>query len=944
MEIPDIKRRLSLPEVLSHYGLTPDKNARLHCPFHEDKTPSLQVYYKTDTAYCFSSNCKTHGKRLDVIDFIMWMEAGATATTTDRHSAIKKAEGLLNGNGQAAVKTELPRTAVLERMYEYFRKGLLGSHPARHYAEGRGLDVERLGYNSGQFHHRGRLDDAGLLDGCRRVGLLINGNKGQSAFGKNCLVFPLKEKTGRIAGLYFRSTVNEADQRHFYLKGRQGLYPEYPVPETKTLVLTESVIDAASVPTGALTGMPQTSVLACYGTNGLTPEHISAITSLQSLTEIIFFFDGDKAGDAAVTKHSKTLHDEYPHVQISRVRPPDGEDVNSLAVNHAGEEAALFTHLLKERTVLFSPEGKRPAPTPPEKQTPSETTPVPPNPSSLPASGFELPANTSLPASSLELPANTSPSSTDHQPTDQQPPTPIPPSTPPLQASSFQLNTTNKSRLTYHTAHLHITIWGGVSTEDLGRLKVSLHVKRPDNANKTFRDEVNLYSHVGVKRTINSIAQALEVSTTLVAGTIAALTEQLETYRLKEREENSNLLIEKPYIMSKEEITQAEKLLNSKTLVKDTLKLITNSGLVGEQKNGLLLYFLYLTRFFKEPLHAIILGHSGSGKTYLQTKLGACLPEEVVRNITGMSENTLYYSPKDYWSHKVLLIEDLDGVYQAFLALRELMSKQCIIKMTTDKDAKGSNAQKALKVEGPVCVSGATTKEKIYEDNANRSFMLYVDESAHHLEEVMDYQRRIKAGLVDEEEELRSRQLLKNAQRLLKPIRVVNPYATKLKIPDKVFKKLRTNEHYLRLIEVITFYHQRQREEKKDKHGHAYIGTTLKDIEWANYLAKETLLRKSDELSGQLRSFFEGLKAVIGQRPKEEQTFYAKNIRELFRMNPMKVNRYLKELEQWGHIRQTGGNKKTGYEYAITNWDEYGSLKEGTGILDQILEKLKGEK
>lgn len=70
MEISEIKQRLSILEVLSHYGLTPENN-RIRCPFHDDKMPSMQVYPKTDTAYCFSANCKTHGKALDVIDFIM---------------------------------------------------------------------------------------------------------------------------------------------------------------------------------------------------------------------------------------------------------------------------------------------------------------------------------------------------------------------------------------------------------------------------------------------------------------------------------------------------------------------------------------------------------------------------------------------------------------------------------------------------------------------------------------------------------------------------------------------------------------------------------------------------------------------------------------------------------------------------------------------------------
>ena len=41
MEINEIKQRLTQAEVLKHYGLKPDKSLRLHCPFHEDKAPSL---------------------------------------------------------------------------------------------------------------------------------------------------------------------------------------------------------------------------------------------------------------------------------------------------------------------------------------------------------------------------------------------------------------------------------------------------------------------------------------------------------------------------------------------------------------------------------------------------------------------------------------------------------------------------------------------------------------------------------------------------------------------------------------------------------------------------------------------------------------------------------------------------------------------------------------
>ncbi|MCP3658873.1 MAG: hypothetical protein GY830_00555 [Bacteroidetes bacterium] len=56
MTIQEIKQRLSIEEVLNHYGLKPNKNKMLNCPFHEDKTPSMQIYEESNTVYCFSSN------------------------------------------------------------------------------------------------------------------------------------------------------------------------------------------------------------------------------------------------------------------------------------------------------------------------------------------------------------------------------------------------------------------------------------------------------------------------------------------------------------------------------------------------------------------------------------------------------------------------------------------------------------------------------------------------------------------------------------------------------------------------------------------------------------------------------------------------------------------------------------------------------------------------
>lgn len=180
--------------------------------------------------------------------------------------------------------------------------------------------------------------------------------------------------------------------------------------------------------------------------------------------------------------------------------------------------------------------------------------------------------------------------------------------------------------------------------------------------------------------------------------------------------------------------------------------------------------------------------------------------------------------------------------------------------------------------------------------------------------------------------------MLQNAQRLLQPIAVINPYAPYLRIPEGVFKKLRTNWHYLRLIEIISLYHQHQREVKVSAEGKKYIETTLSDIEWANMLVKDSLLRKSNELSGAVREFFERLKAEVAQSPG---TFFAKDIRKAFRMHPQTLSRHLSLLSRMGYVRKISSNARTGYEYEICSWDDYEALKAGLNILDQTLEKLQ---
>lgn len=350
MEIAAIKQQLTLSDLIKHYGLKADKQNRLRCPFHNDKTPSLQLYYKTQTAFCFSTNCTTHGKSIDVIDFVMYYEK------CSKHEAIKKAAAIIGGESRAraeAPKQSNERSMFLERMFTYFKNAVYNSKPAQEYLQSRCLDFKKteVGYNAGQFHHGTRKDET-LINQCLQYGLLLDlglkartGDTAYKPFGKWCICFALRNKSNEIVSLYFRSTLQDKEQRHFYLRERQGLYPSYPKAETKKLIITESIIDTATL----LEQEPiknNYEVLALFGTNGLTEEHQTAIRQLQQLEEIIFFLNGDEAGQKATAKYAPMFKAEYPNLKITNVAVPQNEDINSLLQGHSPE---ILTHLIETR-------------------------------------------------------------------------------------------------------------------------------------------------------------------------------------------------------------------------------------------------------------------------------------------------------------------------------------------------------------------------------------------------------------------------------------------------------------------------------------------------------------------------------------------------------------------------------------------------------------------
>jgi DNA primase len=759
-----------------------------------------------------------------------------------KHEAILKCKAMA---GEVLIKsTKQTKTTTAEDftdVYAQMPAAVSRSSKSRAYLESRGLsELNDVGYNPGT-----------LYKGVRQ-----------------CVVFPLRSQAGEVVSLYGRS-ITEGKARHFYTSNRQGLYPSWPAAKTTRLVLTESVIDAATI----LQHTDET-VLALYGTNGLGDEHLTALDALPELKELILFFDGDDAGEAAVKKWSEVLHERYESISISAVETPSKMDINGLATS---EDPAILAHLVEERSTLFS---------------------------------------SSENASSESSEENKS--------------------------EANELNVSEPQLLNWTKDNLRFTLLGGVAVHPLDRLKVTLKIQRLDSVSPlhALRQQLDLYQDETVEKLARKAAGRLEVGSTKLHTALLELTAKLEAYRASKVKEKTQANKPESWKLTPERREAAVEFCRKANLLKSTNQLIEQTGVIGERTNRMLLWLVFTSRLRDRPLHVISLGGSGTGKTYLQEKIAELIPRDQKLEVTALSENALYYFDRVELKHKLLLIEDLDGAAddKILYAIRELQSKRKITKTIPLKDEKGNVKTVTLCVEGPICLAGTTTRERLYEDNANRSLLIYLDTGKEQREAIMAYQRKVSAGTVDQRAEDQARELLRDIQCVLKPLRVVNPFAEQLALPPEVFKPLRTNAHDLAFIETVTFYQQFQRAQKRDARGEVYVETTLEDIEVANKLLAEVLLAKSDELTKATRQFLDRLKSYLEREDK--MSLFAGEVRKSYRLSPATVNRHLFTLVRYGYAKIVGGSRSGGYEYELVS--EEALLRDKVeNALDAVLDKIK---
>jgi hypothetical protein len=428
-----------------------------------------------------------------------------------------------------------------------------------------------------------------------------------------------------------------------------------------------------------------------------------------------------------------------------------------------------------------------------------------------------------------------------------------------------------------------------------------------------------------------------------VSKSVHALTWQLENYKL-ERLRYPQGEKDKDFEMSEEEEQAAKKYLSHKNLITNLQKDLKHIGILGEDENALILFLSMASHKSENPFSALCLAKTGMGKSYLLQKLSNCMPKNTFSFHTQIIENALYYFDSVQIDGKALFIEDLEWTNQMLMPLATLQTQGKLIKTRATKDKDGMLHSTTFEVVGKLCLIACAYSEKNYDQLSLPFLCLHLNHS--HIQDIniMEYQKKCKAGLINQSEIAATQRRLQCVIASLKSVNIVNPFATLINLPDDVPHPRKTLLLLLNFIETITFFRQYQRESLvNEQTGEVQIKTHPDDIELAFNLLKNSLFRRADELSTTARGFYNWLQKSLKEAKINQ--FTALDVRKTKRIHPRTLNRYLQELCLFHYIQIKGGNKyREGYLYKITNLDNDNGLNISIeNALKQTLEVIKAE-
>ena len=499
----------------------------------------------------------------------------------------------------------------------------------------------------------------------------------------------------------------------------------------------------------------------------------------------------------------------------------------------------------------------------------------------------------------------------------------------------------NPHFITYADTLFTIDVLGGVDLQQIERMICTLRITHKNYP--PLRSTLDLYNDSQTDKLIRTLCDKWGVTLMEVSKTVHSFIAQLETYKL-ERLRYPQGDKEKAFEMSEEEQQTAKKYLSHKNLIANLQKDLRQIGILGEDENALTLFLAMASHKSENPFSVLCLAKSGIGKSYLLQKLSECMPKNTFSFHTQISENALYYFDSQQLDGKTLFIEDLEWTNAMLNPLATLQTQGKLIKTRATKDKDGMLHSTTFEVSAKLCLIACAYAEKNYEQLSLPFLCLHLNHSHAQDINVMEYQKKIKAGLINQNEIADTQRRLQCVIASLKNTNIINPFAPLIHLPEDVPHPRKTLLLLLNFIDTITFFRQYQRENAvNEQTGEVLIKTHPEDIELAFSLLKNSLFRRADELSTTARGFYSWLKKYL--REAQSNRFTALDVRKIKRIHPRTLNRYLQELCLFNYIQVTGGNKyREGYIYKLTNLDGDNGLNIGIeNALKTTLETIKAE-
>ncbi len=931
-EIERIKSAVDLVALVQSKGIELKRHGSKdmvgRCPFHEEETASFIVTPTKNLWHCMGC-----GKGGTVIDFVMTHDglsfrhavevlthgcgphgqmasALLRANRPVKHSSVPKLE--------SPVAFDADDYTVTRQAVDYYHERLKQTPAALEYLQKRGItgeavDAFRLGFADRTLGLRlpAAVTKAGgeIRERLKKIGLL-RAESGHEHFN-GCAVFPILNGAGNVAEIYGRKindNLRSGTAYHLYLPGPHvGIFNAEVLKASREIILCESVIDALTFWCAGFR-----NVTCIFGTEGFTDELWQAL--LDAKTERIYLaYDRDPAGDRAAERDASRFLAKG--IECLRIKFPSGMDANEYARKVSPTEKSL-------RLLIQSAEwlGKGKAPEPASIQLPQpieEPAPV---------------ANVDSPSSSMARPSGSDKSeSVSSRPAGLGSflvaalaalPAEI---AAPEEAAKKKGDDVPVERrgedITVALGDRSYRVRGLDKNNSFEVLKVNLRLM----AGGLYHvNVVDLYQARQRQGFIDEAAKETLLDAELIKRDLGKLLLKLE--ELQEQRIQGALAPASPSAPAMEEADRAAALalLRDPRLLDRILADFDACGVVGEDTNKLVGYLAAVSRKFMKPLGVIIQSTSAAGKTTLMEAVLAFIPEEDRVKYSAMTGQALFYLGETDIAHKVLAIAEEEGAEKATYALKLLQSEGELTIASTGKDEDGRLKTETYHVQGPAMIFFTTTSIELDEELANRCLTLTVDESREQTRRIHALQREEETihGHLRAQRAARLRVLHQNAQRLLQPLPVHNPFAAWLTFPDESTRLRRDQKKYLTLIRALALLHQHQRPRRLVE-GVEHIEVTLEDIATANRLAGEVLGRSLDEMPPQTRRFLDLLHGMVSQTCREKKIeqrsclFTQRQARAFSGWSAFQVKKHIARLVELEYALPMRSGRGQGFVYEL---------------------------